>query len=107
MAPPVQFNITRDVLLQTLYKVYSSAAVFAVVPGFQPDPLVTLGTNSTEPRISKPLSSLYNRKYYTMFESNLKAAVENIQINIIISAESLEKSTKAQSSSCIYSTAHV
>ena len=38
VAPPVQPspNITQDVLLQALHKVYPLAAVFTVAPGFQP-----------------------------------------------------------------------
>ena len=103
MAPIVQPNIRRDVLLQALYMVYPSTAAFTVVPGFQLGPSVTLSTDSTEPRIPKPLSSLYYRKYCTMFESGFKAAVEDIQINITASkAEFFEKATKGQSSTCIW-----
>ena len=81
----------RCFILNPLYKVYPSIAVFAVVPGFQPVPSVALSTNSTEPRISKPLSSLYDRKYCTIPQSDLKAAVEDIQIRI----------TASEASSCI------
>ena len=105
VAPPVQPspNITQDVLLQALHKVYPLAAVFTVAPGFQPVTPVTLNTESTEPRIPKPLTSLYDRKYCTMSERDFKAAVQGMQINITEDeAEFLEEATKGQSSSCIW-----
>ena len=83
--------------------VYPSVAVFTVVLGFQLGPSVALNTDSTEPRIPKPLSSLYYRKCCTMFKSGFKAAIEDIHINITASkAEFLQKATKDQSNFCIW-----
>lgn len=105
VGPPVQpsTNITQDVLLQALHKVYPLAAVFTVAPGFQPVTAVTLNHDSTERRISKPLTSLYDRKYCTMSERDFNAAVQGMQINITENeAGFLEEATKGQNSSCIW-----
>ena len=92
--------ISRDTLLNALHKAYPSAAVFTVVPGFQPTQSVT---HSTESVIPKSLTSLYDAKYCKMTEDELRAEVQSLQLCVSDDeAKFLEQTTKGQSSSCLW-----
>ena len=93
-------KISRDTLLNALHKVYPSAAVFSVVPGYQP---VRSSTLSPQPLIPKLLTSIYDPKYSKMAEAEFHVAVQGIKIEVTDSeAEYLEKATKGQTSSTLW-----
>ena len=93
-------KISRDTLLNALHKVYPSAAVFSVAPGYQP---VRSSTLSPQPLIPKLLTSIYDPKYSKMAEAEFRVAVQGIKIEVTDSeAEYLEKATKGQTSSTLW-----
>ena len=92
-------NISKEKLLNALHEVYPSAAVFSVVPGYQP---VRSPTCSPQ-LIPKPLTSLYDPKYSKMAEAQFRVAVQGVKVEVSDSeAEYLEKATKGQTSSSLW-----
>ena len=93
-------NISRKNLLDALHKVYPLAAVFTVVPGYQP---VLSPTHSPQSLLPKPLTCMYEPKYRKMAEAEFQMAVQSIKIEVNDSeAEFLEKATKGQTSSSLW-----
>jgi len=92
-------NISKEKLLNALHKVYPSAAVFSVVPGYQP----VRSPICSPPLIPKPLTSLYDPKYSKMAEAQFRMAVQSVKIEVSDGeAEYLEKATKGQTSSSLW-----
>ena len=92
--------ISQDVLLESLYKAYPSAAIFTVVPGFSRAPCAS---NEIEQRVPELLTALYDSKYSSMKEDELARAVKNIQLKVTEEEVLfLEKATKNQSRTCLW-----
>ena len=93
-------NISRKDLLDALHKVYPLAAVFTVVPGYQP---AISPTHSPQPLLPKPSTCMYDPKYRKMAEAEFQTAVQSIKIEVNDSeAKFLEKATKGQTSSSLW-----
>jgi len=87
-------NISREKLFDAVHRVYPSAAVFIIVPGYQP---VGSVTHSPQPLIPKPLTFMYNPKYSKMAEAEFRMVVQNVKLEVNDSeAEFLKKATKGQ-----------
>ena len=63
-------NISRETLLNALHKIYPSAAVFTIVPGYQP---VGSPTFSPQP---------YDPKYSKLTDAEFRVAVQGVKLEV-------------------------
>jgi len=92
-----------DALLQELYKVRPTAAVFRVLPGFALPNIPT--SHEPEPNLPPLLTALYDAKYACYSGAELVELCEETFTHLSISTEEskfLERCTRQQSNSCLW-----